>query len=965
MKKTASDPDVISQGVQEQSTEMPLGPTLPTEQDQVQYLVQAQSLLLDMLVHGQDLSLILDTLCLRIENVLSATGAMVMLIDEGGKLRTKAGPSSPLDLQKALEEMAQNNLTKVLMISESINHLLVVNNTAGDSTDSQIHELRTKHGIQAVWLLPVLSKQDKPIGVLALLFQQSRSPRSFDVQTVHTFTNLVTLSVQQLIDDNEGFQDLFNSAPIAYFSSSIEGKVIRANTGTAQLTGIPQRELPGHSLLDLFSPSIRGRKKAQRIHEWIKHGLEVEEEELELERADGSRRWVSLTVRLIGNSLGQPIERRGILEDITDRKRTEFLLDQQRLILEMIARGHPIHQILKHVCQGVETLSPTLTCSVHQLKGATLHFLAGPHLPDTYARHTKTIEIGPAAGSCGTAAFRRKPIIVSDIATDLLWANWRTLALKHGFQACWSLPLFSSENEVLGTLAMYAPLPCTPSEQDWKMITAMTKLAEIALEQDQARSALKQSEARLRQVIDLVPHFIFAKDKQGRFILANQATAEVYGTTVQDILGKTDDDFTQSHAEAKHFRRKDLEVLTTGIPQTLEESITDSEGNVRKLHTTKIPFEFSDTGPTAILGVAIDVTALKQGEEALQLTQHVFDNLPDLVSVIGPDYRYRRVNAVYEQIHGIPLHKLKGKHLSDVLGHEIFLHHIKPYFDRCLAGETISYEQWFPYKEWLPFQDGQERYMTVTYSPLWSKEEPQTVKAVVITARDLTSRKHTEEALKESEGHLRILLDERTRLSQDLHDRVLQSIYAVGLIIAAIRKPLEHRQFSEVQQFLDQAVSQVNNSILDLRGFIEGCPQDHQDFEDFSSALHSLTQSMTIPDGPTFKICLDHEAVNRLHKQEWPHLINIAREAMSNCLRHAQATKGHISLTKKNGNLKFEIRDNGIGFDPQTRSPSGHGLVNMKARSEHVDGKISIHSAPHKGTRVIITLPISTSTRGM
>jgi PAS domain S-box-containing protein len=134
-----------------------------------------------------------------------------------------------------------------------------------------------------------------------------------------------------------------------------------------------------------------------------------------------------------------------------------------------------------------------------------------------------------------------------------------------------------------------------------------------------ADQALRDSEARLRQVIDLVPHFIFAKDAEGRFLLVNRAVAEAYGTTVEELTGRTDADFAQSAEQVRHFREDDLEVIGSGRAKVVpEEPITDSRGRVRYLQTTKIPFPSSGTGRPAILGVSIDITDRKAAEEALR-----------------------------------------------------------------------------------------------------------------------------------------------------------------------------------------------------------------------------------------------------------------------------------------------------------------------------------------------------------
>jgi PAS domain S-box-containing protein len=134
-----------------------------------------------------------------------------------------------------------------------------------------------------------------------------------------------------------------------------------------------------------------------------------------------------------------------------------------------------------------------------------------------------------------------------------------------------------------------------------------------------ADQALRESESRLSQIIDLVPHFIFAKDEKGRFLLVNRAVADAYGTTVEDLTGRTDADFARSEEEARHFREDDLEVMRSGRPKVIpDEPITDSRGRVRYLQTTKIPFAFSGTGRPGVLGVSIDITDRKATEEALR-----------------------------------------------------------------------------------------------------------------------------------------------------------------------------------------------------------------------------------------------------------------------------------------------------------------------------------------------------------
>ncbi len=130
-----------------------------------------------------------------------------------------------------------------------------------------------------------------------------------------------------------------------------------------------------------------------------------------------------------------------------------------------------------------------------------------------------------------------------------------------------------------------------------------------------SEATVRESEARLRQVIDLVPHFIFAKDQEGRFILVNRASAEAYGTPIDDLLGKTDADFVPPE-QAQQFRKADLEVIRSGQAKVVgEELLTDAQGRQRILHTTKIPFNFANSELPSLLGIAIDITEIKRAEE--------------------------------------------------------------------------------------------------------------------------------------------------------------------------------------------------------------------------------------------------------------------------------------------------------------------------------------------------------------
>jgi signal transduction histidine kinase len=192
----------------------------------------------------------------------------------------------------------------------------------------------------------------------------------------------------------------------------------------------------------------------------------------------------------------------GAVMDLTERKRDEMLLAGERRLLEMIARGDSRAVVLDALCRIVEELVSGSLSSILLLDqdARCLRHGAAPSLPAPYVEAINGAVIGPSVGSCGTAAYRKESVVVSDIAADPLWADFRDLALAHGLRACWSTPILSSEGKVLGTFAIYYREPRTPTPYEQNVIEQITHLASIAVEREQSEAALRQAQADLAHV---------------------------------------------------------------------------------------------------------------------------------------------------------------------------------------------------------------------------------------------------------------------------------------------------------------------------------------------------------------------------------------------------------------------------------------------------------------------------------
>lgn len=208
------------------------------------------------------------------------------------------------------------------------------------------------------------------------------------------------------------------------------------------------------------------------------------------------------------------------------------------------------------------------------------------------------------------------------------------------------------------------------------------------------------------------------------------------------------------------------------------------------------------------------------------------------------------------------------------------------------------------------------------------------------------------ETLHRSEAQLRQVLDERERMAQDLHDSTIQSLFAIGLDLERSQRLVPARPHEALTQ-LGAAVADLKGVIRDLRGYILGLEVPISNGREFESALAALVNSMNSSHQLLFRLQVDPQAADSLTPEQSVHLLPIAREAMSNSLRHAAARSGTLSLQRRDGCVRLTIEDDGVGFDAETVETRGHGLKNMEARVRKLGGRLEVTSEPGHGTRIV------------
>ncbi|MGA9382233.1 MAG: ATP-binding protein, partial [Phormidium sp.] len=299
-------------------------------------------------------------------------------------------------------------------------------------------------------------------------------------------------------------------------------------------------------------------------------------------------------------------------KEIAQRQTIHALLDWQNYILELIAKGEPLYEILEVLARFIESQSQQALCSFLILDAPTnrLYIGAAPSLPDSYNQAIDGIEIGPFVGSCGTAAYHKTSVIVEDIATSPLWEKFKDLALSHGLRACWSTPIFSSEGDVLATFSMYYRKPHSPCANDQYFIAKAVHLAKVAIERH-------KSEQNYRTIFDASYDGIAILNiANGSLLDVNEKLCQMFGVKREVILQLEFNDL--SLGESPYSQKEAGEFMQKAAKGELQKFEWCSKHASGRLFWTEIIMKSIVLGSKErLLGVIRDISDRKRSEEAL------------------------------------------------------------------------------------------------------------------------------------------------------------------------------------------------------------------------------------------------------------------------------------------------------------------------------------------------------------
>lgn len=454
---------------------------------------------------------------------------------------------------------------------------------------------------------------------------------------------------------------------------------------------------------------------------------------------------------------------------VIDQKQVESLLAAERRTLEMIACGASLTDVLEDLCDTIDDQAPEIISSILLMdpNGEQLWPAAGRRVPEGWVRTITPLPIGPGMGSCGTAAFLKKPVIISDIASDPPWSDitapdYTEIALSYGLRAAWSQPLISKDNELLGTFAIYYREPRQPSDSDLKLIEGAANIAVIAIKGERSQTALKkafeeikQSEARLRKIIDTIPTLAWCGLPDASKEFFNQRWHDYTGLSPEEASGwgwKV----TIHPDDLEKLMDRSFKFIASEEAGEVEARMRRFDGEYRWFLFRAEPLRDEHGNVVNWYGTNIDIEDRKRAEEKLRQDEmelrQITDAIPQTIMVLAPDGTGLYANQSMLDFSGLTMREVMAADFRTRFFHPEDVERLRDERRQALS-RGVPFES----EQRARRRDGQYRWFLIHYKPL-RNEQGQIIRWYA-TGTDIEDRKQAEEQIRSENLALREEID--------------------------------------------------------------------------------------------------------------------------------------------------------------------------------------------------------------
>ncbi|BCA55730.1 hypothetical protein W02_28700 [Nitrospira sp. KM1] len=453
----------------------------------------------------------------------------------------------------------------------------------------------------------------------------------------------------------------------------------------------------------------------------------------------------------------------------------------------------------------------------------------------------------------------------------------------------------------------------------------------------EVEEALRTSEERFSKAFRMSPHPIIVTELDtGRCVEINEASLRLFGYRRDEVVGQTTLNlglWPTLSSRADFLKR----LVAAGSLRNQEMDFYTKERSLRRCLVSSELIELN--GVKCVVTVGSDITEQKRAEEALRVSearlQRFVEEAPVGLVILDNKQRLLSANRAFCDLTGYPE--------SEVVGHSYHLY-IHP--DDLPKNVALTDELYHGMRSEYALE---KRYIKKTGETIWVSVRATGVDMpnhpgplLLAVVQDITERKQASES--------------RERLSQDLHDNILQSLYAVGMQLEA-GKLVAGQSIRRSKTYMTQAIDQLNQLVTDVRTFIALLKQGPSPSMNFRQALRQIVDSFSSNDRKAADLAVEDRVIEAISPVQAEQLLNIAREALSNSVRHGQAANRQVSLRRESNSVVMQISDDGIGFDPKRKRIHGHGLMNIAARAKNIRARLVLESAPGRGTCITVELP--------
>jgi len=438
-----------------------------------------------------------------------------------------------------------------------------------------------------------------------------------------------------------------------------------------EILGYQDEELPNidSSFFELIHPDDKDAVVDAVTHHFEDHvPFNVE---IRMRHKNGAYCWILSRGEAIRDAAGRPVRMVGSITDITERKAAESREKSRGHILEMVATGVALPKILEAIIISIEHANPEMICSIllTNQSGKNLLNGASPSLPAFYTEAINGISIGLGVGPCGTAVYTGKRVIVEDIQNHPYWAPYKELAAKAKLGACWSEPIRSTQDDIVGTFAIYHHDSRQPTETDILLINKTAHLVSIAIEKVRAEEKLQLAAS----VFSHAREGIMITDSKGAIVEVNDTFSQITGYDREEVLGKNPRIF--------HSGRQSSEFYTNMWSSLLEQHHWYGEVWNRRKNGEVYPEMLTisavrDSSGTTQNYVSLfsDITSSKEHQQQLEHIAHydVLTNLPNRLFLADRMQQAMNQSLRRKDSIGIVYLDLDGfKVINDTYGHEV------------------------------------------------------------------------------------------------------------------------------------------------------------------------------------------------------------------------------------------------------------------------------------------------------